>query len=102
MKKILPILFVSALLCSSTNSFGQEREKILAESEVKDVFEKKFRWGLSWNQYWGTITGTNLPREYFAKPLMGTTLRAQYHFLRSGHDFHRLPHSVSAEEPVAV
>jgi hypothetical protein len=81
MKKILPIFFMAALLCSASNSFGQEREKILAESEVKDVFAKKFRWGLSWNQYWGSITGTDLPREYFAKPCMGTTLRAQYNFL---------------------
>src|SRR5688572_12916371 len=81
MKKILPIFFVSALLCGTTRSFAQEREAILAEAAVPDVFAKKFRWGLSWNQYWGSITGTDLPREYFAKPLMGTTLRAQYHFL---------------------
>jgi hypothetical protein len=69
------------MLGSATSSLAQETEAILAQSEVKDVFTKKFRWGLSWNQYWGSIVGNDLPREYFAKPCIGTTLRAQYNFL---------------------
>src|SRR5690349_18482785 len=78
MKKILTFLTVIVLLGSFGRVMAQDRESILKESEVRDVFQKKFTWGLSWNQYWGSIVGTNLPREYFAKPCMGTTLRAQY------------------------
>lgn len=55
------------------------RETILAERVAKNTFDKKFRWGISWNQYWGTIKGDNLPEEYFAKPCVGASLRAEYY-----------------------
>lgn len=80
MNRITQILF-ACVMCTGANSFGQDRESILKESETRNVFAKKFSWGLSWNQYWGSIVGTDLPREYFAKPCMGTTLRLQYYVL---------------------
>jgi hypothetical protein len=51
----------------------------MAQAEEKNVFEKKWRFGLSWNQYWGTIKGDNLPKEYFAKPCVGASLRTEYY-----------------------
>lgn len=60
-------------------AIAQEKEKILAEADPKKMFEKKFRWGISWHQSWGTIKGDNLPREYFAKPCVGASLRAEYY-----------------------
>ena len=78
MKKIIT-LAIAIVLSGASKVSAQTAEEILKEAEVKDVFQKKLRWGLSWNQYWGSIVGSNLPREYFAKPCMGTTLRLQYH-----------------------
>ena len=49
------------------------------ESQQPDPFSKKFRMGISWNQYWGTIKGNDLPETYFAKPCIGYNLTAQYH-----------------------
>ncbi len=76
----LSAILVTALLYSQ-KAIAQEKERILAEGDEKKMFEKKFRWGLSWNQYWATIKGDNLPREYFAKPCIGGNLRAEYYFL---------------------
>ena len=81
MKKV----FVSIVLLSFTfavqESFSQERDKdkILAEGNIKDMFAKKLRWGISLNQYWGTIKGSNLPNTYFFKPCIGFNLRAEYY-----------------------
>lgn len=78
MKRIisaLAICFVAAII----PSFSQDRESILKESEIRNVFEKRFRWGVSWNQYWGTIKGSNLPAEYFDKPCIGFNIHAAYY-----------------------
>lgn len=42
-------------------------------------FEKKFHAGISLNNYWTTLTGPNLAREYFTKPSIGFNLRAEYY-----------------------
>lgn len=82
MKKRIWLFTFLGLL--STAAFSQDKpltpgEKILAEANAKDPFSKKFRFGLSWNQYWGTIKGSNLPKEYFAKPCVGASLRSEYY-----------------------
>jgi hypothetical protein len=85
MKQVVVFLMVITGLFS-TAVFAQEKvkeltpgEKILAEGESLKAFDKKFRWGISWNQYWGTIKGTDLTEEYFAKPCMGFNLRTEYY-----------------------
>lgn len=79
MKKIFYLLLL--LLMASYAGFSQEREKskILAEGDTKDLFAKKLNWGISLNQYWGTIKGSNLPNTYFAKPCIGFNLRVEYY-----------------------
>lgn len=61
------------------NDASTPRQSILAEAEVENPFNKKLRVGLSWNQYWGIIKGTNLEKEHFAKPCVGASLRAEYY-----------------------
>ncbi|QOI98758.1 MAG: outer membrane beta-barrel protein [Flammeovirgaceae bacterium] len=84
MKKVLSIIALLFLVYSG-ETLAQEKkemtpgEKILAEAEPKKTFDKKFRWGISWNQYWGIITGDGLPEDYFAKPCIGFNLRAEYY-----------------------
>ncbi len=94
MKKIF---FVTALLFGcSTALLAQKQneltpgEKILSEFKPAKVFDKKFRWGISWNQYWGIVRGDSLPETYFAKPCVGFNLRSEYYpvsFLGMGAGF---------------
>ena len=84
MKKInCLILMLTCVFASET--LAQEKaektpgEKILEEGIIKDPNEKKFRAGISWNQYWGIIKGSNLPKEFFAKPCIGFNVRAEYY-----------------------
>lgn len=87
MKKFSYLTILLLLSLSSQVAFSQEKkvekdeikEKILAEGIVKSIFDKKFRWGISWNQYWSSIKGSNLPETYFAKPSVGFNLRAEYY-----------------------
>lgn len=77
--KTMKYIITSVLFFSLLSGFAQTKEEIIAQGEQKDVFEKKVRLGLSWHQYWGTIKGSNLPKEYFAKPCVGASLRAEYY-----------------------
>ena len=84
MKKINCLILI--LICFlATEALAQEKaektpgEKILEEGIIKDPHEKKFRAGISWNQYWGIIKGSNLPKEFFAKPCIGFNVRAEYY-----------------------
>lgn len=77
--KTIKYCIALVLFFSSLASFAQTKEEIIAQAEEKNIFEKKLRFGVSWNQYWGTIKGTNLPKEYFAKPCVGASLRAEYY-----------------------
>jgi hypothetical protein len=72
---ILVIIFLAATLATR----AQTKEEIMAEAEDPNVFDKKLRLGISWNQYWGIIKGTSLPKEYFAKPCVGASLRTEYY-----------------------
>jgi hypothetical protein len=71
------LLFTAEATAQQTHQ--STKEKILAEADMPDIFAKKFKFGLSWNQYWATIKGTNLPEEYFAKPAVGINLRLEYY-----------------------
>jgi hypothetical protein len=79
MKKSLLIIALACIASAYTQA--QTKESILGEAAEQDVFNKKFYWGLSWNQYWGKIKGSNLPETYFNKPCIGFNLRAEYYIL---------------------
>lgn len=84
MKRIVYLMFFSFTLLSM-EGLSQEKqetsakETILAEGNAKNIFDRKFRWGISWNQYWSTIKGSNLPKTYFVKPSVGFNVRAEYY-----------------------
>jgi hypothetical protein len=83
MKKIayLLLLFSSLSICSLAQEKKEDtqKEKILAEGNPVNMFAKKFHWGLSYSQYWGTLKGKDLAESYFAKPLVGFNFRAEYY-----------------------
>jgi hypothetical protein len=79
MKRFFYLSFLLLGLLHAGDALGQVKEKILAEADGKKLFDKKFRWGISWNQYWGIINGNNLPQKYFSKPCIGFNLRAEYY-----------------------
>ena len=79
MKTVSNLLTILLLTLAAESALSQTKESIMAEAEVKDVFEKKFYWGLAYHQYWSTIKGDNLPKEYFAKPAFGASLRAEFY-----------------------
>lgn len=79
MKNIFCLTTLLFFILISHETLSQSKESILAEGDVKNMFDKNFRWGISWNQYWSTIKGSNLPETYFAKPSVGFNLRAEYY-----------------------
>jgi len=79
MKRYICLSALVIFTILSTEVLSQTKESILAETETRDVFEKKFYWGPSFHQSWGTIKGPNLPKEYFSKPCFGASLRAEYY-----------------------
>jgi Outer membrane protein beta-barrel domain len=75
------------LLASMTLSlygYGQQKMNYNGEKEPDELiiepFVKKFRWGVTSNFYFTTITGDNLPATYFSKPSLGFNIRAEYFF----------------------
>lgn len=56
------------------------RDEILQEGAVSDPYAKKFRWGVSFQQYWSTIKGPQVQDSYFVKPSIGGSIRAEYFF----------------------
>lgn len=78
MKKLiyLLLLFPALLQAQETQTPG---EKILAEGETRNIFTKKFYWGVSHNIYWSSIKGDDLPDQYIFKPSLGFNLRVEYY-----------------------
>jgi hypothetical protein len=79
MKRVYYLLTIFSVALLSVEGFSQTKESIMAETEIKSVFDQKFYWGIGYHQYWGTIKGSNLPKEYFAKPCFGASLRAEFY-----------------------
>lgn len=84
MKQIAYLMLFSLVLLSNEalsqeNKEVSEKDRILAEGDAKNTFAKKFRWGISLNQYWGNIKGSNLPKTYFTKPSIGFNARAEFY-----------------------
>jgi hypothetical protein len=57
--------------------FGQTAPDTLKR---KEIFDKKFFWGGSFNNALTIFKGSNMPDEYFWKPALGVTLKAEYYF----------------------
>jgi hypothetical protein len=55
------------------------KEEIVTAGTIKDPFDKKFRFGVSYHFNWGTIQGDDLPEKYFLKPCVGFNIRAEYY-----------------------
>ncbi len=75
------MLFILFLVISVT-AFAQETvslKTVLQDRVEAEKKERKLKFGLSWNQYWGTIKGNSLPERYFAKPCVGANLRIEYY-----------------------
>ena len=80
MKKIICLFVIVASVPTLNAQVKKQfptKEKILAMADVKTLAEKKFRWGISWNQYWTTISGSELPKvsaiNFPADPITGIT-----------------------------
>lgn len=78
MKKLIYLLLLFSVYAQAQESLTAG-EKILAEGEPRNMFNKKFYWGLSHNIYWSSIKGDNLPDKYIFKPSLGFNLRAEYY-----------------------
>lgn len=70
MKSTIWIVLISLGLFSSPSAMGQTNFT---------PFDKKFHAGISLNNYWTTISGPQLAREYFTKPSIGFNIRAEYY-----------------------
>ena len=82
MKKIIQLSSFLILLLLSQEVFSQQnvKQKIMGEGTLKVALDKKFHWGISYQQYWSTITGEQVKSTYFIKPSIGFNLRAEYYF----------------------
>lgn len=63
-----------SLLLAATSLLAQVDSLQNAKSEHKKIY-----WGATFNNYWSSFEGQNLP-DYFYKPSLGTTLKAEYYF----------------------
>ncbi len=81
MKKTIYLAVFLSLSFLSREGLSQQKvkERILEESVLKNANDKNFHWGISYQQYWSTITGET-QSSYFIKPSIGFNLRAEYYF----------------------
>jgi len=61
------------------DAMSQVKDTVFSDVIRKSVFDEKFNWGIAYHQFWGTLKGSNLPKDYFAKPCFGASLRAEYY-----------------------
>ena len=82
MNAIIKVLLIVAAMTVSMAAQSQEKLNFNSEKEPDELipkpFDKKFYWGLSLPMYITTITGDNLPANYFAKPSLGFQIQAEY------------------------
>lgn len=72
MKIILILLCTLGIVTTVTGQETPEKTKLLG-------FEKKFAWGIAYQQCWSSIGGTSLPEDYFTKPSLGFSISAEYY-----------------------
>jgi len=79
MKRALFLLTTLLLVIIWMDAKSQVKDTVIADVIKKSVFDEKFNWGIAYHQYWGTIKGSDLPKEYFTKPCFGASLRSEYY-----------------------
>jgi hypothetical protein len=79
MKRVSCILTIVFLCGLAVDALSQVKDTVFSEVIKKSVFDEVFNWGIAYHQYWGTLEGLNLPKDYFAKPCFGASLRAEYY-----------------------
>ena len=72
--------FITALLLAGMATAAGAQIGFDTAQVKKSIWDKKFYWGVTFNNSWATIKGTNLPNNYFWKPSVGASLRAEYFF----------------------
>lgn len=71
------------LLVFFAGAMSAQTAAVLDTTAKKTKWDKKFYFGLTFNNSWSTIKGANLPNDYFWKPSVGTSLRAEYYFTKN-------------------
>jgi hypothetical protein len=81
MKKLFYTIIAFSVIFVAVDVKAQQsvKEKIVSEGTLKKANDKKFHWGVSFQQYWSGITGET-QSSYFIKPSIGGGLRAEYYF----------------------
>ncbi len=73
MKTILVVSFTFIAFNLASQSFVPP-----ADNTKPSAFDKKIMWGFTFTQSWSTITGSSLPKTYFAKPSIGLLASVEY------------------------
>ena len=72
--------FTMALLMAGMATAASAQISFDTAQVKKSIWDKKFYWGVTFNNSWATIKGTDLPNNYFWKPSVGTSIRTEYFF----------------------
>lgn len=71
-------VFIVLLLTGMVSTVQAQNQ--LDTTAAKSRWDKKFYWGVTFNNSWATIKGENLPNEYFWKPSVGASFKTEYYF----------------------
>jgi Outer membrane protein beta-barrel domain len=72
--------FMMTLLAAGMATLAAAQTTLDTARVKPTIWDKKLHWGVTFNNSWATIKGTNLPNNYFWKPSVGTSIRAEYFF----------------------
>lgn len=75
MKRIVGMIFI---LCGAVEFASAQKFTPPADREKASGFDKKLLWGFTFTQSWSTVSGSSLPKSYFAKPSVGLLVSAEY------------------------
>jgi hypothetical protein len=78
--KIMKAKHIVFLLWLSVLSAAAQTPTLPDTTAKKSKWDKKFYWGVTFNNSWATIKGNDLPNEYFWKPSVGASAKTEYYF----------------------
>lgn len=78
--KIMKAKRLVGLLCLMAIVSSAQTVSLPDTTAKKTKWDKKFYYGVTFNNSWATIKGNNLPNNYFWKPSVGASLRTEYYF----------------------
>lgn len=73
MKILMSIVILSISVAARSQQFVAPKD-----DEKSSAFEKKIIWGFTFTQSWSTLSGSDLPKTYFAKPSVGLLASVEY------------------------